>query len=67
MELLIEAGHMKWQGSLRDTYNKYLHPDVLDYETPEMWDWIGENKVVDLFQFDSSTGLQAAEPLSHII
>lgn len=33
MELLIEAGHMQWQGTLRDTYNKYLHPDVLDYET----------------------------------
>lgn len=33
MDLLIEAGHMQWQGSLRATYNKYLHPDVLDYET----------------------------------
>lgn len=51
MELLIEAGHMQWQGTLRDTYNKYLHPDVLDYETKEMWDWIAENKVMDLFQW----------------
>lgn len=63
MELLIEAGHMKWQGNLRATYNKYLHPDVLDYETPEMWDWIGENKVVDLFQFDTQVGLQAARQI----
>lgn len=61
MDLLIEAGHMEWQGSLRATYNKYLHPDVLDYETPEMWDWIGANKVVNLFQFDSQIGLQAAK------
>ena len=61
MELLIEAGHMQWQGTLRDTYNKYLHPDVLDYETKEMWDWIAENKVMDLFQFDTQVGLQAAK------
>ncbi len=52
---------MQWQGSLRDTYNKYLHPDVLDYETKEMWDWIGENKVINLFQFDTQVGLQAAK------
>ena len=38
MNLLIDAGYMKWQGSLRATYNKYLHPDVLDYDTKEMWD-----------------------------
>ena len=60
MEQLIEAGYMEWQGSLRETYDKYLHPDVLDYETREMWDWVAENKVVDLFQFNTQTGLQAA-------
>ena len=27
MNLLIDAGYMKWQGSLRATYNKYLHPE----------------------------------------
>lgn len=61
MDMLIAAGHMEWQGSLRATYNKYLHPDVLDYTTPEMWDWIGENKVVNLFQFDTQVGLQAVK------
>ena len=61
MDSLIKRGYMEWQGSLRATYNKYLHPDVLDYETPEMWDWVAENKVTNLFQFDSQTGLQAAK------
>ncbi len=61
MDMLVESGHMEWQGSLRATYNKYLHPDVLDYTTSEMWDWIGENKVVNLFQFDTPVGLQAAK------
>lgn len=61
MELLIQAGHMKWQGTLRDTYNKYLHPDVLDYDTQEMWDMVANNDVTDLFQFDTAVGLQAAK------
>lgn len=61
MEQLIEAGYMTWQGSLRETYDTYLHPDVLDYDTKEMWDFVAENKVVDLFQFDTETGLQAAK------
>ena len=61
MELLIESGHMQWQGTLRATYDKYLHPDVLDYETKEMWDWVAENRVVDLFQFNTQVGLQAAK------
>ena len=61
MDMLIEAGYMKWQGSLRDTYNKYLHPDVLDYDTREMWDMVARNDVTDLFQFDTTVGLQAAK------
>lgn len=61
MDMLIKAGYMEWQGSLRATYNKYLHPDVLDYDTPEMWDLVAENKVMDLFQFDTDVGLQAVK------
>ena len=61
MEMLIDTGYMKWQGSLRDTYNKYLHPDVLDYDTKEMWDMVARNDVTDLFQFDTTVGLQAAK------
>lgn len=61
VDLLIKDGLMEWQGSLRDTYNKYLHPDVLDYTTPEMWKMIGDNAIIDLFQFDTEVGLQAAQ------
>lgn len=63
MDLLIEAGHMIWQGSLRETYNKYLHPDVLDYDTKEMWDMVGRNDVTDLFQFDTTVGVQAIKKI----
>lgn len=54
---------MEWQGSLRDTYNKYLHPDVLDYETYDMWELVGGNSVPDLFQFSTQVALQAARAI----
>lgn len=63
MDMLIKAGKMEWKGSLRETYNTYLHPDVIDYDTEEMWDWIGENKVTDLFQYDTPVGIQAAKKI----
>lgn len=53
MDLLIEDGRMEWQGSLKSTYDKYLHPDVLDY-SKEMFRPAWDRKVLDLFQFDST-------------
>lgn len=60
MELLIKDRLIEWQGSLRKTYNKYLHPDVIDYTTSEMWDLLGNNEAIDVFQFDTQVGSAAA-------
>ena len=57
MDLLVEHGHMEWQGDLKSTYWKYLHPDVLDYTTKEMWDLI--KTVYSVFQFDTPVSVQA--------
>lgn len=54
LELLIEAGKMEWQGSLRKTYDKYLHPDVLDKTTKEMWDKFKNGEVISAFQFETT-------------
>ena len=59
MDLLIQDGYIEWQGSLRETYNKYLHPDVLDRITPEMWKLIADNKLIDAFQMDSTVAKQS--------
>ena len=56
LDYLVKYGEIKWQGSLRATYNKYLHPDVLDYDSPEMWDMVGRGEITDLFQFDTEVG-----------
>lgn len=60
MDMLIEDGYMEWQGSLRATYNKYLHPEVLEYKSEEMWEMLGNNTLIDLFQFDTETGSTSA-------
>lgn len=59
MDLLLKDGYMDWQGSLRKTYDKYLHPDVLDRDSSKMWDIISKNKMIDAFQMDSTVAKQS--------
>ena len=55
LELLLKHGEIEWQGSLRKTYDKYLHPDVVKKEiSQEMWDKINNGEVLSLFQFGDS-------------
>ena len=49
--------------SLREAYNKYLHPSVLPIHDEKIWDAIDNNRVIDLFQFDSDVGSQAAKKI----
>lgn len=49
--------------TLREVYNKYLHPEVIDAEDEETWKNIQNVRVLDLFQFDSQVGSQAAKKL----
>ena len=63
LDLLIKYHKIEWQGSLRATYNKYLSPDVIDYDTPEMWKMVGDGQITDLFQFDTLVGSQAVKKI----
>lgn len=59
MNLLTKDGYMEWQGTLRDTYLKYLHPDVLHYNEPEMWKLLANNQILDAFQMDTTVAKQS--------
>lgn len=61
MDMLLKYGYIEWQGSLKETYDKYLHPDVLKYDDQEMWKKVANNLIPDLFQFDTAVGLQCAK------
>ena len=63
MNLLLEDDRIEWQGSLRATYNKYLHPDVINYTDKGMWDSLYRREIPSCFQFDTQVGGQAIQEI----
>lgn len=53
---LIETGRIEDKGSIRANYDAYLHPDVLEYDSSDMWEKVGKGAINDLFQFDTAVG-----------
>lgn len=49
--------------SLREVYNKYLHPAVLDTTNKELWNALNNGSVLDVFQFSTGVGLDAAKTI----
>lgn len=56
MELLMKDNIIEWQGDLKRTYNKYIHPDVLIMDDEKMWKNLCDGKILDAFQMDSPVG-----------
>ena len=50
LDLLLKYGYIEWEEDLKGTYEKYIGLNNLDYDTEEMWQEIGENKISNLFQ-----------------
>lgn len=63
MELLLKYHKIEWQGTIRDTYNKYLHPNVLNYDNKEMWGECSKGQIIDLFQFITPVGGQCIKKI----
>ena len=63
IRLLQQDGLIEKNLSLKEIYDKYLHPNVLPLDDEKVWDAIDDNKVLDLFQFDSEVGIQAANKI----
>ena len=49
--------------TLREVYDKYLHPEVLPLDDETIWEALQENSVLNIFQFDSDVGSQAAKKI----
>ena len=47
------------QGTVREMYDKYLHPDVINYNDKRLWDAMASGVVVDCFQFNTPLGFSA--------
>lgn len=63
IQLMQEQNILEKDLSLREIYNKYLHPEVLPLDNKKCWDALCEGNVLNVFQFDSEVGSQAAKKI----
>ena len=63
IKFLQEDGKIEKDLSLREIYNKYLHPNVLPLDDEKIWQALGDVSVINTFQFDSLEGVKAAKKL----
>ena len=63
IRLLQKYGEINSTLTLREVYDKYFHPSVLPILDKTVWDAIAEGSVLNIFQFDSDVGSQAAKKI----
>lgn len=61
--LLQEDGLVEKDLSLRELYNKYLHPDILPVKDDRIWNALAKGNILKCFQYDSQIGSQTAKLL----
>ena len=65
LDYLLEHNKITWEGSLKATYYKWIHPSKLIYDNSDMWAILPT--IYSVFQFDtpiSSKALSATHPRS---
>ena len=63
IELLQKDNLIEQELTLREVYDKYFHPEVLPIDDEEIWKALEDGKVINVFQFDSRVGSQAAKKI----
>ena len=63
IHLLQEHREIEPELSLKEVYNKYFHPAVLPINDQKYWNVLHDNSVLNIFQFDSDVGSQAAKKI----
>lgn len=63
INFLQEDGEIEKDLTLRQIYDKYLHPNVLPIDDEKIWEALGNVSVINTFQFDSIEGAKAAKRL----
>lgn len=60
---LLEEDNKIEKDSLRNLYNKYLHPETIDTTDKRIWEHLAAGDIMDVFQFNSGVGLAIAKRL----
>ena len=63
IKFLQEYGQIEEDLSLREAYNKYFHPNVIPLDRKDVWENIQNGSILNVFQFDSDVGAQAAKKI----
>lgn len=64
LDLLIEAGYVKPEKTLKETYEKVIGVYNLDRVSSKMWQLVNDHKIQSLFQMEQQSGIQGIE-LTH--
>ena len=59
LELLIEAGKIERQETLKATYEKYIGVYTLERNDLDMWKMLWNHEVLSFFQMEKESGIQA--------
>ena len=64
IRFLQEDGEIENTGiNLRPVYDKYFHPNIIPTDDKDVWEAIQNGSVINVFQFDSEVGSQAAKKI----
>lgn len=63
LQLLKDNHYFDGCKNLREIYNKYLHPQVIDLHDQKMWKALEEGSVQDVFQFNTQIGIETAKAI----
>ena len=53
---LIKYNKIQPELTLKDTYMKYFDPEILEFNSPDMWKLLYEGKITSAFQYETLTG-----------
>lgn len=59
LDLLLDDKVISWQGTLKNTYEKYIGVYTLEREAKDMWKMLWEHRVLSFFQMEKESGKQA--------
>ncbi len=60
---LLKADGVIPDVGLREFYDKWLHPEVMDVTQQTLWDHLAAGDILDIFQFATGVGLMIAKKL----
>ena len=63
IRLLQKYGKIDKSLTLREVYDKYLHPEIIPVDDEKCWKALANNEVLNVFQFESDVGSQAAKKI----